>query len=97
VAGAAAAVELALEEAGLADWQPVISATASMMAKQAAHFCIRRFVFFINFLRVLRFAVSTSVKHVLVAGQRQVKKSGAFTLRGNRRADAATAAGAFCA
>jgi protein-S-isoprenylcysteine O-methyltransferase Ste14 len=49
-AGVAAAGALFVEACAPADWQPAVKATASVTAKQATHFCIRGFVFFIKFL-----------------------------------------------
>ena len=51
VAGPAAVVDFVFAEVCcLADWQPAIKVTASMTAKQPAHFCIRQVVLFISSL-----------------------------------------------
>jgi hypothetical protein len=47
-AGAAAAGVFGAVETGLADWQPVIKATARRMAKPLAHSRIKHLVYFIK-------------------------------------------------
>ena len=84
-AGAAAAGALFVEACAPADWQPAVKTTASVTAKQATHFCIRGFVFFIKFLWFCgtRFQFR-QINYVVAPGRRQAKTgTGTFTLNGS--------------